>query len=133
MIVRAAAGEPVWTAGLTEQANVLRAMLLGQNPSVLKELLVRRVVNGWLTTHALEVELAVRPPTDPRAREHLDRALTRAQNRYAEAIRELTRVRGLSLPVVLIQINVAEKQIVSAPNLPAPPGKAYGCLNDWQG
>jgi hypothetical protein len=87
LIDRAAAGDPVWAAGLAEKANALWAELLAQNASVLEELLVRRVVNGWLATHALELELTIRPPADPRSREHLDRALTRAQKRYAEAIR----------------------------------------------
>jgi hypothetical protein len=123
LIHKATGGDPVWEAGVTQKANALRRELLGDNPSVLDELLVRRVVNGWITTHVLELELTVRPPVDRRSKEHLDRALSRAQKRMAEAARELARVRRLSLPVVLTQINLADKQLVGTPATPViPPG-----------
>lgn len=62
-LIRTAAGDdPVWEVGITEKVVALRAQVLGDNPTVLEELLVRRVINGWLTVHALELELAVRPP-----------------------------------------------------------------------
>ena len=97
----------------------LRDELLGKNPSVLEELLVRRVVNGWLATHALELELTLRPPGDARDRAHLDAALTRAQKRMTEAVRELARVRRLQAPAILAQLNVSANQTVvnGAPNV----------------
>ncbi len=112
LVVRAAGGDPVWEAGLTAKANDLRDELLGEKPSVLEELLVRRVVNGWLATHALELELTLRPPADAKGREHLDRALSRAQKRMTEAARELARVRRLRAPAPLAQLNVAATQTV---------------------
>ncbi|QJW92542.1 hypothetical protein [Frigoriglobus tundricola] len=112
LIVKAAGGDPVWVAGLTAKANDLRDELLGEKPSVLEELLVRRVVNGWLATHALELELTLRPPADAKEREYLDRALSRAQKRMTEAARELARVRRLRAPALLAQRNVAATQKV---------------------
>lgn len=112
LIWQAAGGDPVWEVGITEKANALRASLLGDKPTVLEELLVRRVVNGWVATHALELELTVRPPTIPRDREHLDKALTRAQKRFSEAVRELARVRQLKAPAILAQLNVTATQTV---------------------
>ncbi len=104
-LIRAAAGaDPVWAAGITEKADALRRDLLGPNPSALDDLLARRVVNGWVAVHALELELAVRPPADRRAWDYLDRALTRAQKRMADAARELTRVRRLTLPAILTRV-----------------------------
>ena len=85
---------------------------LGENPTVLEELLVRRVTNGWVTVHALELELTLRVPSDARDRAHLDAALTRAQKRYTEAIRELARVRKLQAPAIRAQLNVAATQTV---------------------
>ncbi len=79
LVARAAGGDPVWEAGITQKVNALRRELLGERPSVLEELLVRRVVNGWVATHVLELELTLRPPLDPRDRAHLDAALTRAE------------------------------------------------------
>jgi hypothetical protein len=49
---------------------------------------------------------------DARDRAYLDAALTRAQKRYAEAIRELARVRRLQAPAILAQLNVAATQTV---------------------
>jgi hypothetical protein len=111
LILKIAAGDPVWEAGITEKVNIIRDELLGKNPTVLEGLLVRRVVNGWLTTHTLELELTVRPPTDARDRAYLDAALTRAQKRMAEAVRELARVRQLQAPRILAQLNVAAQSM----------------------
>lgn len=97
LIVRASGGDPVWEAGLVVKADALRAELLGDESTVLEGLLVRRVVNGWVATHALELELAVRPPAEGRDRAHLDRALSRAQKRMTDAARELARVRLLKV------------------------------------
>jgi hypothetical protein len=108
LVHRAAGGDPVLAVGLTEKAVALRAQLLGDAPSVLEDLLVRRVVNGWLTVHLLELELTVRAPADLKAREHLDKALTRAQKRFAEAARELARVRALGAPARVTQLMLAE-------------------------
>jgi hypothetical protein len=112
LIVKAAGGDAVWEEGIILKANALREQLLGQNPTVLEELLVRRVVNGWVAVHALELELTLRPPLNTRDRAHLDVALTRAQRRMTEAIGELARVRRLQAPRILAQLNVATAQTV---------------------
>lgn len=112
LVIKASGGDPVWEAGIAEQVDAIRDELLGAEPSILEQLLVRRVVNGWIATHALELELTLRPPNDPKARDHLDRALTRAQKRYTEAIRELARVRRLQAPAILAQLDVAATQTV---------------------
>ncbi len=112
LITTAASGDPVWEAGMREKSNTLRDELLGPNPSALEELLVRRVVNGWLATHFLELELTLRPPTDRRDRAYLDSALSRAQKRFTDAARELARVRRLRAPAILAQLNLATTQTV---------------------
>lgn len=104
-LIRAVTGaDPVWVAGVTAKAEELRRELLGPNPSAIDDLLARRVVNGWVAVHALELELAVRMPADRRARDYLDRALTRAQKRMTDAAREFARVRRLALPAVLTRV-----------------------------
>lgn len=114
LIRRAAGGDPVWEAGIAEKANALRAELLGDDPSVLEQLLVRRVVNGWVATHALELTLAVRPPASAGDRAHLDKALTGAQKRFAEAVRELARVRRLQAPRILARLNLTAPRTIIA-------------------
>jgi hypothetical protein len=100
----------VWKAGITEKAEALRKELLGEEPTILDHLLVRRVVNGWIATSALELELTHRPPENPRSKEHLDKALTRAQKRMAQAIGDLARVRRLQAPRVLLHLQRAANQ-----------------------
>jgi hypothetical protein len=116
LVRRAAGRDPVWVAAITEKAEALRRELLGDNPTALEGILARRVVNSWVMTHALELELSLRLPSDPSSRRDLDRALTRAQKRLTDAARELTRVRCLNLPVVFAQVNV-----VGPPNPPQLP------------
>lgn len=112
LVWKACGGDKAWEVGIAQKADALHAELLGDSPGVLEKLLARRVVNGWLAVHALELELTVRPPADARDRAHVDAALTRAQKRYAEAIRELARVRRLQAPKILAQLNVAAAQTV---------------------
>jgi hypothetical protein len=112
LIWKAAGGDAVWEAGITEKVKALRVELLGEKPTVLEKLLVRRVINGWIATHVLELQLTLRQPTDARDRAHLDAALTRAQKRMTEAVRELARVRRLQTPKILAQLNVAAAQTV---------------------
>lgn len=128
LVWRASGGDPVWEAGMAQKANALRDQLLGENPSVLEVLLARRVVNGWLATHTLELEMTLRPPAEARDRAHLDRALSRAQKRMTEAVRELARVRRLQAPAILTQLNLAATQTVvnAAVVPPAAPAPALG-------
>jgi hypothetical protein len=93
LVHAAAGGDPVWKAGLAEKVKQLRLALLGPDPTVMDEILVRRIVNAWVSVHILEVEQAVRPPADPRLAGYLDRRLTQAQRRQTDACRALAAVR----------------------------------------
>ena len=104
LIDKAASGDPIWKAGITEKMRQMRDEMLGVNPSILEELLVRRVLNGWVVVHALELEQTLRPPTGRRDREHLDKALSRAERRYMQAMGELARVRKLQMPTILAKL-----------------------------
>ena len=104
MIHNTAGGDPVWKEGITQKAIALRDELLEPNPSVLEELLVRRVLNGWIALHALELEQTVRPSAERRDREYLDKALSRAERRYMQVIGELARVRKLQVPTILARM-----------------------------
>jgi hypothetical protein len=101
LLAHVAVGDPVWKLGLVEQVNDLTAELLGENPSVLEKLLVRRIINGWIAVHTLELEFTALKRDSLEKRGHLDKAISRAQKRYTEAIHELARVRRLQAPKVL--------------------------------
>lgn len=104
LLSRLASKDPVWKASLVEHLKELMAELLGEDPSVLEKLLVRRVVSGWIAVHMLEVEYASVSPDRPIKLESLDKAISRAQRRYTEAIHELASVRRLQAPKILSQI-----------------------------
>ena len=78
--------------------------MLGENPSILEQLLVRRVINDWIAVNALELELASKNPLDYSSRGDLDKAMTLAHKRYTQAINELMRVRRLQETRLLAQI-----------------------------
>jgi hypothetical protein len=62
LVWKASGDDRVWETGIAQKVNALYAELLCENPTVLERLLARRVVNGWLAVHALELELTLRPP-----------------------------------------------------------------------
>jgi hypothetical protein len=74
----------------------------------LEQLLVRRVINGWITTNALELELTLRSPTNSVDRERLYKALSRAQKQFTEAARELARLRQLRAPAILARVPLVQ-------------------------
>jgi len=123
LIGRATGGDVVWQAGVEEQVRAMSAELLGPNPGVLEELLVRRAVNGWVAVHALELEAAVRPPADRRNKAFLDAAIGRAQRRMTQALVELARVRRLQAPRVVARLTVLSPG-QDLPNTPALPPHA---------
>ena len=96
--------DPVWMTGVEEKVKELNAELLGPNPTILERLLVRRIVNGWVAVHALELELAVRPPSNLRNKAHLEGAIGRAQKRMTQAIGELARLRRLQAPRIVAKM-----------------------------
>lgn len=105
LVWRVAKSDPVLKAGLTAKVADLKKELEGDQPTVLEELLVRRVLNGWLLTHAVEVELAL--TSDAKTLDQLDRLLARSQRRLTQAVRELARVRWLQAPAVLARLQQA--------------------------
>ncbi len=105
LVWRVAKTDPVLKAGLQAKLADLWAELAGASPTVLETLLVRRVLNGWLLTHAVEIELAV--AADPKLQDRLDRLLARSQRRMTQAVGELARVRRLQAPAVLARLQPA--------------------------
>ena len=108
LLAQVAFVDPVWKARLVKEINDLTAELLGDEPSVLEKLLVRRVINGWIAVHSLELEFAACEKTSLGLWDHLEKSMTRAQKRYTEAMHELARVRRLQAPKILRQATGVE-------------------------
>ena len=122
LLSQVASDDPVWKVGLVEHLKELMAELLGENPSVLEKLLVRRVVNGWIVVHRLELEYSSLASNMVDTRDCLDKAISRAQRRYTESIHELARVRRLQAPKILAQAVPAEaSREIGGPMIPKTP------------
>lgn len=113
LVARVTGGDAPWCIAVEEQVRVMTKELLGETPTVLDQLIVRRIVNAWVTVHALELELAIRPPARARDRAYLEAAAERASRRMTQAVTELARVRRLQLPAILVN--------VTPPSPPPPP------------
>jgi hypothetical protein len=112
LVSRVAGRDPVKKSGFAKYTEAIYAELLGDKPSVLEKLLVRRVINNWISVNSLELELAECGSDRLARRSFLDKAITRAQKRYTEAINELMRVRRLQAPRFLAQVtSVSEKAV----------------------
>lgn len=92
----------------------LRTELEGPNPSVPEKLLVDRIVVIYLQLH--HAELTAPEMDHPSAPRH-QRQIERFQRRYESSIRTLMVVRKLARPIVIGQVNIAQRQkVVQASN-----------------
>ena len=87
---------------------LMRAELEGPNPLPLEKLLVERICSCWLYLHTLETTYASKE-VDIKIASHFQRSIDRAQKCYLAAIKTLTIIRKLALPV--LQVNIARKQV----------------------
>ncbi len=100
---------PVIREALTRKLDEMRAELSGPTPTPLEKLLVERVVATWLHLHHLESEFASKASYPLELGVYYQKAISAAQKRYLTAIKGLSDVRKLALPV--LQVNIAKKQV----------------------
>jgi hypothetical protein len=105
--------------GVSRKLELLRAEVAGPDPSPLERLLVERVLVCWLHLHYLEITYAQQDRMSTELGAYYERSLDRAQKRYLAAIKALAVVRRLALPVLVAQVNVAQKQQVNVGAGPA--------------
>jgi hypothetical protein len=94
---------------LTRKLELLRAELAGPNAPPLERLLVERVVACWLHLHHLETVYTGKESMSLQLGTYYQRSISSAQKRYLAAIKTLTLVRKLAIPV--LQVNIARKQV----------------------
>jgi hypothetical protein len=90
----------------------MRHELAPPGSSAAERLLAERASLCWLHQELLEYEstrLFARSEVDSRKAEVLDRRLARVQARFAHALTALAKVRRLSIPVVVNQLNVGAR------------------------
>jgi hypothetical protein len=109
-LVDAVAGKDVaFKEALTRKLELLRAELLGPDPTSLERLLVERVVACWLQVYEVDIRTAQAKDLPLKWADFYQKRMDRAHRRFLSAIKTLAAVRRLALPV--LQVNIAKKQI----------------------
>ena len=106
--------------GLTKKLADMRADLCGPDPTPLERQLVERVVLCWLSLHDAELRCALISDAAPDQGEYWQRRVNQAHKRYLAAVKTLAMIRKLAIPVIIGQLNIANKQVNKAECLPAP-------------
>ncbi len=90
---------------------LLRAELLGPDPTPVERLLVERVVACWVQVQEADLRYAtaIHKPQPVRLMESYQRRMDAANRRYLTSLKTLATVRKLALPV--LQVNIARKQV----------------------
>jgi hypothetical protein len=115
--VKAMAGDNlVFREATVRKLELLRADLLGPDPTPVERLLVERVVACWLQVQDAEIWYAQNAGklTMPQGDYH-QRRMDATNRRYLAALKTLAVVRKLAVPV--LQVNIARRQVnVAAPS-----------------
>ncbi|MDY3560234.1 hypothetical protein R5W23_001460 [Gemmata sp. JC673] len=108
---RAMAGDNVsFREAVLRKLELLRAELLGENPTPVERVLVERVVACWLQVQDAELRAAQgQKDTSFRQAEFHQHRMDAANRRFLAAVKTLAQVRKLAIPV--LQINVGKKQV----------------------
>jgi hypothetical protein len=119
--VKAMGGEDLgFREAVLKKMELLRAELLGANPTPVERLLVERVVACWLQVQDADIRAAQgQKDATLRWSDFHQRRMDAANRRFLAAVKALALVRKLAVPA--LQINVARKQVnVVAPAAVAP-------------
>jgi hypothetical protein len=88
---------------------LLRAELLGDNPTPVERILVERVVACWLQVQAAELRATQSTDTYLKQLDFQQRRMDATNRRFLAAVKTLALVRKLAVPV--LQVNIAKKQV----------------------
>lgn len=95
---------------ITRKLEMLRAELLGENPTPVERLLVERAVACWLQVQEADIRYAQNQGTMSfKQADCHERRIDAANRRYLAALKTLALVRKLAVPV--LQVNIAKKQV----------------------
>jgi hypothetical protein len=111
-LVQAASGDDLaFREALLRKTALLREELQGPSPTPLERLLVERVVACWLQVQDADIRYAQAKNPSLAQGDYLQRRIDRAHKRFLTAARTLALVRRLALPVLVAQVNIADKQV----------------------
>jgi hypothetical protein len=93
---------------------LLRAELLGDNPTPVERVLVERVLACWLQVQDAELRTAQEPNAYIKLADFHQRRMDATNRRFLVAVKTLALVRKLAVPV--LQVNIAKEQVNVATN-----------------
>jgi hypothetical protein len=100
---------------------LLRAELLGANPTPVERILVERVLACWLQVQAAELRAAQSTDTYLKQLDFQQRRMDATNRRFLSAVKTLALVRKLALPI--LQVNIAKKQVNVTTTAVVPAGE----------
>jgi hypothetical protein len=128
-LIDAAAGKNLlFTEALARKLKNLRAELAGPSPTPVERLLVERIVTCWLQLQDADIRYAQAKDLSITQADYHQRRIDRAHKRFLSAVKSLATVRRLAVPVLIGQVNIAQKQVnnVTPPPAAAPATMAQG-------
>jgi len=96
---------------LTLKLEAMREEVAGPDATPLERQLVERVVLCWLVVHEAEMRFANAGEMTSKQVEYWQRRIDHCHRRYLAAVKMLATVRKLALPVIVGQVNIAQKQV----------------------
>jgi hypothetical protein len=126
-LIDAAAGKNLlFKEALTRKLENLRRELAGPSPTPVERLLVERIVTCWLQLQDADIRYAQAKDLSITQADYHQRRIDRAHKRFLSAIKTLATVRRLAVPVLIGQVNIAQKQVNKVTTSPAvvPPPAA---------
>lgn len=114
VVEKVCGGNLAMLEGLTKMRAEMRADLNGPDPSPLERQLVDRVVLCWLAVHDAELRAAIPASLAPKHADAWQKRIDAAHKRHLSAIKTLATVRKLAVPVIIGQLNIANRQVNKA-------------------
>jgi hypothetical protein len=116
--IRAMGGDDLtYREAVTRKLELLRAELLGENPTSVERLLVERAVACWLQVQDADIRYAQNQgKLNIKQADYNLRRMDAANRRYLAALKALALVRKLAVPV--LQVNIAKRQVNVAAAVP---------------
>jgi hypothetical protein len=111
-LIEAAAGKDLaFKEALNRKLHNLRAELSGPAPTPVERLLVERIMTPWLQLQDADVRFAQAKDLSIAQADYHQRRINHAHKRFLSAVKTLTTVRRLAVPVIIGHVNVAGKQV----------------------
>jgi hypothetical protein len=111
-LIQVAAGEDLlFKEAVTRKLELMRQELSGPTSTALERLLVERIVTCWLQLQEADIRYTAAKDLSWNQVEYHQRRINHTHKRFLSAVKTLATVRRLAVPVLIVQVNIAGKQV----------------------